>query len=298
MKTNGYKSLMYLILATLLVSGCSLLPAQDPLQDEPIGMPNPASVYCEEQGGTLEMRENENGQYGVCVFPDGSECEEWAYFRGECQPGDMHVTTAEDVGLDVDTSFEPISMQVYALYGNVVSSGVEVPAPSTLLLYPDNIGIFYITGENGEIEEQILEIRDMPEPGNKANFWGSLDCPALDQCLLTVTEMRVDGPGNMPPADQVEAWEGVIYSAPPGPRSGGDDYFALLGSLPFQYGLDSTDDAIRQQIEQLRDSGQAVRISGLLYAARPDWNGTQLMVTSIEPIDADPSLIPPAPAWQ
>jgi len=22
------------------------------------------------------------------VFPDGSECEEWAYFRGDCQPGD------------------------------------------------------------------------------------------------------------------------------------------------------------------------------------------------------------------
>jgi hypothetical protein len=22
-----------------------------------------------------------------CVFPDGSECEEWAFFRGECAPG-------------------------------------------------------------------------------------------------------------------------------------------------------------------------------------------------------------------
>lgn len=47
---------------------------------------NPASVYCEEQGGELEIREDEQGgQYGVCTFPEG-ECEEWAFYRGECSP--------------------------------------------------------------------------------------------------------------------------------------------------------------------------------------------------------------------
>ncbi|MBU1866793.1 MAG: DUF333 domain-containing protein, partial [Actinobacteria bacterium] len=29
----------------------------------------------------------DGGTYGVCVFPDGSECDEWAFFRGECEPG-------------------------------------------------------------------------------------------------------------------------------------------------------------------------------------------------------------------
>lgn len=52
-------------------------------------IPNPASVYCIQNNGTLEIRENEKGQYGVCIFPDGSECEEWAYYRGECKPGDF-----------------------------------------------------------------------------------------------------------------------------------------------------------------------------------------------------------------
>jgi hypothetical protein len=28
----------------------------------------------------------------VCVFPDGSECEEWAYFRAECAPGEGLIT--------------------------------------------------------------------------------------------------------------------------------------------------------------------------------------------------------------
>jgi putative hemolysin len=45
---------------------------------------NPASMKCVEDNGTIEMRENEAGQYGVCIFSDGTECEEWAYFKGEC----------------------------------------------------------------------------------------------------------------------------------------------------------------------------------------------------------------------
>ncbi len=52
-------------------------------------LPNPASVYCEDQGYRLEMRTGDDGgQYGVCVFPDGSECDEWAFYRGECGPGE------------------------------------------------------------------------------------------------------------------------------------------------------------------------------------------------------------------
>ena len=51
--------------------------------------PNPASIYCEENGGTLDIREDDTGgQVGYCVFPDGSECEEWAFYREECQIGE------------------------------------------------------------------------------------------------------------------------------------------------------------------------------------------------------------------
>jgi inhibitor of cysteine peptidase len=57
-------------------------------------MANPASVYCEEMGGRLEMREDPNGTSGFCIFPDGTECEEWAYFRGECQPGETEQAEA------------------------------------------------------------------------------------------------------------------------------------------------------------------------------------------------------------
>jgi putative hemolysin len=53
-------------------------------------LPNPASVNCAEQGGNLEIRtEADGGQRGFCVFSDGSECEEWQFFRGECEKGSI-----------------------------------------------------------------------------------------------------------------------------------------------------------------------------------------------------------------
>ena len=50
-------------------------------------MPNPASVYCTQQGNKLEILTAADGsQNGICIFPDGSACDEWAYYRGECGP--------------------------------------------------------------------------------------------------------------------------------------------------------------------------------------------------------------------
>lgn len=69
--------------------------------EEPVGLPNPASVYCEEQGGQLEMRSDANGTHGVCIFDDGSECEEWAYYRGECAPGGADPSDQESGQVDV-----------------------------------------------------------------------------------------------------------------------------------------------------------------------------------------------------
>ena len=43
--------------------------------------------YCVEQGFKSEIRTAADGsQSGVCIFPDGSECDEWAYFHSECGP--------------------------------------------------------------------------------------------------------------------------------------------------------------------------------------------------------------------
>ena len=47
-----------------------------------IGMPNPASVYCMEQGGEFVIKKDEQGnEYGICRFKDGKEIDEWEYYR-------------------------------------------------------------------------------------------------------------------------------------------------------------------------------------------------------------------------
>ena len=73
-----------LLSLSLLITACVPTPLTPPPGPN---LPNPASVFCEEHGGKLELRTDATGGVaGVCVFPDGSECDEWAYFRGECSP--------------------------------------------------------------------------------------------------------------------------------------------------------------------------------------------------------------------
>lgn len=74
-----------LTVSTMLLASC--WPKATPTAETALA--NPASVYCVEQGGTLELRTDATGGVaGVCLFADGSECDEWALFRHECQPGD------------------------------------------------------------------------------------------------------------------------------------------------------------------------------------------------------------------
>lgn len=57
------------------------------IQDaNPKQVANPASTHCFENGGTIQIRGDGESVQSMCVFSDGSECEEWQYFRGECSP--------------------------------------------------------------------------------------------------------------------------------------------------------------------------------------------------------------------
>lgn len=67
------------------VSGCG---QEKQGQEQAAGLANPASVNCLNKGGAEETRvDSAGGQYGVCKFSDGSECDSWKFFRGECEIG-------------------------------------------------------------------------------------------------------------------------------------------------------------------------------------------------------------------
>lgn len=57
---------------------------QENAQKEDTSMANPASQFCDENGGKLEIVSNSDGsQIGLCNLDEYS-CEEWTYYRGEC----------------------------------------------------------------------------------------------------------------------------------------------------------------------------------------------------------------------
>lgn len=49
-----------------------------------VGLANPAAVYCLELGYEYRVVDEPSGQKGICIFPDGSECEAWAFLEGKC----------------------------------------------------------------------------------------------------------------------------------------------------------------------------------------------------------------------
>ncbi len=80
MKTKLAVILLWISL--LITSACSI--NQNKKQD--VWLANPASIYCQENGWTLELMFDFGETYGVCHFPDWSFCEEREFYRGECKP--------------------------------------------------------------------------------------------------------------------------------------------------------------------------------------------------------------------
>ena len=58
-------------------------PKKSAMHDEQtVGMANPASVFCEQQGGKSVIRKDkDDNEYGVCVFSNDKEVDEWEYYR-------------------------------------------------------------------------------------------------------------------------------------------------------------------------------------------------------------------------
>jgi putative hemolysin len=399
MKSKWYIWGLVLILSVWGVTGCGtsvVQPTETPT-DVQTGvvaeLANPASVYCQEQGYTSEMRTDaDGGQYSVCIFPDGSECEEWAFFRGECgfsseeavdapdptrardaalayivgrygdqapapelvwteeaitpeglvgspsfqySAGDWGITVSFPLVAPQATIYQVVmsnratgfqwegevdaagqvkelvspadadptgGLSVVGWYGYVLSLPDGSQYDDYLVVLPAGTAEVGLDSMDEVVQAEIEAMRDSGEPGQYAHFWGTLICdvPDYNGCQLVVSHLRPDGPGPFFAPDPVEGWEGVIYSGPPGARSGGDDYFVLTGDFKVQYGIEAApaDSSVGEQLASLHDTGTVVRVWGELTAGVPDWNGTQIQVNRIEIVEeSSASAPPPLPEW-
>jgi len=77
---KNMKKILLLGAVVMSLAACSSTPNKDGMPPK-IGMANPASKYCVEQGGQLEIRNETNGQVGYCKLPNGQVVEEWELFR-------------------------------------------------------------------------------------------------------------------------------------------------------------------------------------------------------------------------
>ena len=71
---------------------------------------NPASTYCFEKGGKIQTKEVKGEVESICVLPDGSECEQWEYYEGNCPPTNPRLTVMDFQRLvkesaDIETIF-------------------------------------------------------------------------------------------------------------------------------------------------------------------------------------------------
>jgi putative hemolysin len=149
------KHVTFTLVALILITACTATPTPTPTALPTLGMANPASVYCEEQGNRLEIRTAPDGsQSGVCIFPDGSECDEWAYFRGECGPTQPGVPTEAPTSIPTAVPIDPSAYQGWWTYTN--------PVYNFSIMLPEDWKVDETTGNDPLMNGHLLMLH--PEP--------------------------------------------------------------------------------------------------------------------------------------
>jgi hypothetical protein len=162
-------------------------------------MPNPASVYCEQQGNKLEIRTAEDGsQSGVCVIPTGSTCDEWAYFRGECGMETLEnpklSQTAEPTPNASGGYMQPGTSEPIEDWWGVIKSTPPGAQYDDYFERQDLGGSIYfgIDSLDPEVSDQILALRDSSKV---VHLYGTLfsNVPDYNGSQVLIDRIEVEG---------------------------------------------------------------------------------------------------------
>lgn len=206
------------ILVMLMMQSCGTpftppTSIPEPASTSMADLPNPASVYCEEQGYRLEIRTASDGsQTGYCIFPDGSECDEWMYYRGECGPSDSSAQPTDEV------------VEGWRTYRNEqLGYSFQYPADAVI-----------------EVDDNPLNSLSIHGPGMGEEFWGishpgdreEFRPPEGVDLLQWLTDHYLVGEKRMPDT-QIAGTLAIHYRHERSPQSYADDryFFAKDGQL-------------------------------------------------------------------
>ena len=182
MKTKNFGIVAVLAVGVLALSGCGNTEAPAENSNENAEIANPASIYCEENGGTLNLEE------WLCIFADGSYCEEWSYFRDECQPGEIiYNTVDEEVTAEPTTASQTYSEEdlvvAEAAIRNVIDNEWNVKVEAVELAYAGD----EVSANNLEYCQSLN-----PEISECAVFTSSFHIPEQDTVMAGAFEPNTD----------------------------------------------------------------------------------------------------------
>ena len=164
------------------------------------GMPNPASIYCEQNGNKLEIVTAADGsQSGICIFPNGSSCDEWAYYRGECgsatQESSTPVVTVESTieGNNPGSYMPPGATEEVVDWWGVIKS-TEPGAQFDDYFERHDLGqiiYFGIDSMDPAIKSQIEALRDT---GKVVHLYGTLvsNVPDYNGSQILVDRIEIE----------------------------------------------------------------------------------------------------------
>jgi len=88
---------------------------------------NPASTYVKFMGYKSKVISDSAGnQNRTCIFPDGTECDEWQFYRGICGKQFSYCATK---GLLTESVNDSINHTIYAVCVFIDSTGKKVKFP-------------------------------------------------------------------------------------------------------------------------------------------------------------------------
>lgn len=314
-----------LLLGCVLILGAMALSACCPPEDTGgTGLANPASVYCQEQGYTLEMRTDaDGGQYGVCIFPDGTECDEWAFFRGECGPqeggaqaveeptaeptAEIWINPVQQAGLEDTVEIEVLELNMDASTGYI--SQVTISDPDTIAQIIAALDVDLLLGPrarcpawyrllfrltDGSVQEFGIGC-DAENPTfvrGEQGFWLGYDAELPAQLTPLIQAQLAAAPEE---ETDVVGWYGHVASLPSGSQY--DDYLVLAPEGVGEIGIAGADEETEARVVALRDQeepGKYAHFWGTLTCDVPDYGGCQLVVTRLR-VDGPGEFFDPDP---